>query len=162
MILLRKRIVESMERFNTLMKNLLLQINSSGRKFEHYFTTLCTYMKAQSIYKGVTRQQDAVSERIRKLRTHRQALHTAIRRDEEMLAAFGVKRTADVEKNVTRFFDEDRAPRENGLYYYEMDTERTEIPLNTAGDMVRAPYRFVGGLKIERVDLYEDRKGVEL
>ena len=162
LILLRKRIVESMERFNTLMKSLLLRVNSSGRKFEQYFTTLCTYMKAQSIYKGVTRQRDAVSERIRKLRTHRQALRTAIQRDEGFVAAFGVKRTADIEKNVTRFFNEDRAPRKNSLYYYEVDTERTEIPLNTAGDMIRAPYRFVAGLKIERVDLYEERKGVEL
>ena len=68
-------------------------------------------------------------------------------------------RAADFEKNVTRFFDEDRLPQDNALYYYEADGGRTEIPLNTAGDLVRAPYRFIAGLTIEREDIYEEEKG---
>ena len=34
----------------------------------------------------------------------------------------------------------------------------TEIPLNTAGDMVRAPYRFIAGLTIRREDIYEEER----
>lgn len=162
LFLLRKQIVASMDRFNELMHSVVNSVNSSARKYEEYFSTLCTYMKAQSIYTGVTKRKDAVSERVQKLRTHKQALRTTIARDEELEAAFGIRRAAAFEKNVTRFFDEDKVPKDNKLYYYEIDGGKTEIPLNTAGDMIWAPYKFITGLKIEREDLYEDVKGEEL
>ena len=116
-------------------------------------------MKAQSIYAGLTKKNDAVSERTLRLRTHKQALKMSIERDEEFASAFGVKRIADFEKNVTRFFDEDKLPKDNRLYYYEPDGGKSEIPLNTAGDTIRAPYKFIAGLVIEREDLYEEAKG---
>ena len=115
-------------------------------------------MKAQSIYAGSTKKSSKVSSRVIKLRTHRQALVMSMERDEQIAAAFGIKRAADFEKNVTRFFDEDRLPRDNRLYYYETDHNNTEIPLNTAGDMVRAPYRFIAGLTIRREDIYEEER----
>ena len=161
LVLLRKQIVASMERFNDLMRSVVNSVNTSAHKYEEYFSTLCTYMKAQSIYAGVTKRKDAVSARVQKLRTHKQALRTTIARDEELAAAFGIRRAAAFEKNVTRFFDEDKVPKDNRLYYYEIDGGKTEIPLNTAGDMIWAPYKFITGLKIEREDLYEDVKGEE-
>lgn len=161
LILLQKKIVASMDRFNELMHSVVISVNGSAKKYEEYFSTLCTYMKAQSIYAGLTKRKDAVSARVHKLRTHKQALRTTIARDEELAAAFGIRRVAAFEKNVTRFFDEDRVPKENQLYYYDIDGKRTEIPLNTAGDMIWAPYKFIAGLKIEREDLYEDVKGEE-
>ena len=161
LVLLRKQIVASMERFNDLMRSVVNSVNTSAHKYEEYFSTLCTYMKAQSIYAGVTKRKDAVSARVQKLRTHKQALRTTIARDEELAAAFGIRRAAAFEKNVTRFFDEDKVPKDNRLYYYEIDGGKTELPLNTAGDMIWAPYKFIAGLKIEREDLYEDVKGEE-
>ena len=161
MVLLTKQIVASMERFNYLRRSVVNSVNTSAHKYEEYFSTLCTYMKAQSIYAGVTKRKDAVSARVQKLRTHKQALRTTIARDEELAAAFGIRRAAAFEKNVTRFFDEDKVPKDNRLYYYEIDGGKTEIPLNTAGDMIWAPYKFIAGLKIEREDLYEDVKGEE-
>lgn len=159
LFLLRGKIIASMERFNDLMRELINSVNGSAKKFEGYFSTLCTYMKAQSIYAGLTKKNDAVSERTLRLRTHKQALKMSIERDEEFAAAFGVKRIADFEKNVTRFFDEDKLPKDNRLYYYEPDGGKSEIPLNTAGDMIRPPYKFIAGLVIEREDLYEETKG---
>lgn len=144
-----------------LMRSVVNSVNTSAHKYEEYFSTLCTYMKAQSIYAGVTKRKDAVSARVQKLRTHKQALRTTIARDEELAAAFSIRRAAAFEKNVTRFFDEDKVPKDNRLYYYEIDGGKTEIPLNTAGDMIWAPYKFIAGLKIEREDLYEDVKGEE-
>ena len=162
LFLLRKQIVASMDRFNELMRSVVSSVNGSARKYEEYFSALCTFMKAQSIYTGVTKRKDDVSERVRNLRTHKQALRTTIARDEELVAAFGIRRDVAFEKNVTRFFDEDKTPKYNGLYYYDIDGGRTEIPLNTAGDMIWAPYKFIAGLRIEREDLYEDVKGEEL
>lgn len=36
---------------------------------------------------------------------------------------------------------------------------KTEIPLNTTGELVGTPYKFVAGLTIEREDIYEEGKG---
>lgn len=162
LFLLKKQIVASMDHFNELMRSVVSSVNGSARKYEEYFSALCTFMKAQSIYTGVTKRKDDVSERVRNLRTHKQALRTTIARDEELVAAFGIRRDVAFEKNVTRFFDEDKIPKYNSLYYYDIDGGRTEIPLNTAGDMIWAPYKFIAGLRIEREDLYEDVKGEEL
>lgn len=159
LIMLRKKLVKSMERFNDLMRELVKSVNGSAKKFENYFSILCTYMKAQSIYSGIVRKTDKASARALKLRTHRQALKMSIERDEELAAAFGVKRIADFEKNVTRFFEEDKLPQDNRFYYYEPDDGKTDIPLNKTGDMICTPYKFIIGLTIKRENLYEEGKG---
>ena len=158
LFLMKRQLVQIMERFNGLMRELARNVNGSAKKFEQYFSTLATFMKAQSIYVGAAGRRGRTAVRISGLRTHKQALALSIERDEEIAAVFGIKRTADFEKNVTRFFDEDRPPQENPLYYYAVDSDKTEIPLNTAGDLIQAPYRFIAGLKIERLDLYENKK----
>lgn len=65
----------------------------------------------------------------------------------------------EVEKNITSFFHEEKLPKDNALYYYETDKSDVGIPLNEAGDLVRAPYKFVAKLKLEREDLYDEVKG---
>lgn len=42
---------------------------------------------------------------------------------------------------------------------YKKDKSDVGIPLNEAGDLVRAPYKFVAKLKLEREDLYDEVKG---
>ena len=159
LFLLRRRLRERMEQFNALMRELVRKVDESAKKYEKYFSVLCTFMKAQSIYAGITKKSDAESARIKRLKAHREALTMSIERDRQLEAAFGIKRAADFEKNVTRFFDEEKKPADNRLYYYEADMNKTEIPLNTTGELVGTPYKFVAGLTIEREDIYEEGKG---
>lgn len=159
LFILRHRMRASMERFNALMRELVTNVNASVKKYEKYFSVLCTFMQAQAIYNGISRKNDSVSLRTEKLLTHKKALGVSIDRDEQVAASFGIKRAADFEKNVTRFFDEDKKPLDNPLYYYEPDMNKTEIPLNTTGEMVRTPYKFVAGLTIDREEIYEEEKG---
>ena len=159
LLILRRRMRASMERFNTLMRELVRNVNASAKKYEKYFSALCTFMKAQSIYNGISHKKDSVSQRMEKLLTHKRALAVSIDRDEQMAASFGIKRAADFERNVTRFFDEDKKPLDNPLYYYEADMNKSEIPLNTTGEMVRTPYKLVVGLMIDREEIYEEEKG---
>ena len=70
-----------------------------------------------------------------------------------------IERSADFERNVTSFFDENRKPADNTLYYYNTDNNKTEIPLNRTGEMIKTPYSFIAGLTIEREELYEGEKG---
>lgn len=155
---MRKIMIRSMERFNSLMREIVRDVNGAARKFEQYFSALCTFMKAQSVYVGATKKSDKASVRMARLRTHKRALSTSIERDEEIASVFGIRRKADFEKNVTRFFDEDKLPQDNALYYYDVDSESIKVPLNTTGDLVNAPYRFIAGLMIERLEIYEEDK----
>ena len=83
----------------------------------------------------------------------------SIDRDSQFEAAFSIERSADFERNVTSFFDENRKPADNTLYYYNTDNNKTEIPLNRTGEMIKTPYSFIAGLTIEREELYEGEKG---
>lgn len=159
LLILRKQIIQSMERFNTLMKELMGSVNASAKRFEKYFSMVCTYMKAQSVYAGIRLKSDSLSSVQFALKAHKQALRVSIARDEEIAAAYGIKRIADFEKNITTFFNESKLPRDNALYYYETKKEEVEVPLNDTGDMVKAPYKFIAKLKIEREDIYDDTKG---
>ena len=159
LFLLRRQMRESMERFNSLMRELVNNVKQSAKKYEKYFSALCTFMKAQSIYSGISRKSDTESSRLNRLKAHRKALLMSIDRDSQFEAAFSIERSADFERNVTSFFDENRKPADNTLYYYNTDNNKTEIPLNRTGEMIKTPYSFIAGLTIEREELYEGEKG---
>lgn len=159
LFILRKRIVRSMEGFNDVIKGMVKDVNASADKFEDYFSLVCTYMKAQSIYRGTKLKGDTLSSAKMNLRAHKQALRACIERDEELAVSYGVKRNMEVVRNVTSFFDENKLPKDNSLYYFESAKSKIEIPLNSTGDLIKAPYSFVAALKIEREDIFDDMKG---
>lgn len=161
LLILRWRLRRSMERFNSLMRELVRNVNVSAKKYDKYFSVLCTFMKAQAIYSGIAKKNDSESSRIERLKVHKKALEVSMERDRQFQAAFGLKRTADFEKYVTRFFDEEKKPADNYLYYYRPNMNKSEIPLNKTGEMVKTPYKFIVGLTIEREEIYEEGKGGE-
>lgn len=159
LFLLRGRLIESIERFNDAIRNLIDRVNSSADKFEDYFSIVCSYMKAQSIYEGIRLKEDSVSSERFKLRAHKQALRVCMERDEELAASYGIKRNVEAVRNVTSFFNEEKLPKDNSLYFFEPARSNAEIPINDAGDLIRAPYTFVSKLFVEREDVFDDMKG---
>ena len=159
LFILRYRVRMSMEEYNHVIHTMVNNVNASADEFGKYFTAVCTYMKAQSIRAGIKLKSESISSAQFILRAHKQALKSSIERDEEVAASYGIRRVAEVEKNITSFFHEEKLPKDNALYYYETDKSDVGIPLNEAGDLVRAPYKFVAKLKLEREDLYDEVKG---
>lgn len=159
LFILRHRVRMSMEEYNHVIHTMVNNVNASADEFGKYFTAVCTYMKAQSIRAGIKLKSESISSAQFILRAHKQALKSSIERDEEVAASYGIRRVAEVEKNITSFFHEEKLPKDNALYYYETDKSDVGIPLNEAGDLVRAPYKFVAKLKLEREDLYDEVKG---
>ena len=159
LFILRYRVRMSMEEYNHVIRTMVNNVNASADEFGKYFTAVCTYMKAQSIRAGIKLKSESISSAQFILRAHKQALKSSIERDEEVAASYGIRRVAEVEKNITSFFHEEKLPKDNALYYYETDKSDVGIPLNEAGDLVRAPYKFVAKLKLEREDLYDEVKG---
>lgn len=159
LFILRHRMIKSMERFNSLVKKLVNGVNASAHKFEEYFSIVCSYMKAQSVFAGIRLKKDSVTSSKFLLRAHKQALKVSMERDEELLASYGIRREPEPERNVTTFFNEAKMPKDNLLYFYETCKVDAEIPINNTGDLVRAPYKFISKFKVEREDIFEEAKG---
>ena len=159
LIILRKRMRQHMEKFNDVIDDMIVSVTSSAKKFEDYFTSVCTYMKAQSILIGTKLKDDSISSERFVLRAHKNALKACIKRDEELALSYGIKRDVEHIKNVTSFFDETKIPKDNSLYYFAADKSKLGIPVNNTGDEVRTPYAFVDKLLIEREDIFDDMKG---
>ena len=159
LLVLRRRIVKSMERFNRIVKKMVANVNMASMKFGEYFSVVCSYMKAQSIHVGIRKKSDSMSSAKFILRAHRQALKLSIAQSEEFMASYGMKRDAEIVKNVTSFFDETKLPKDSRIYYFEVNNVANDIPLNETGDYVTAPYDFIAKLRIERQDIFEDMKG---
>lgn len=159
LFILRKRIIKSMERFNRVVKHMVNNVNTASKKFGDYFSVVCSYMKAQSVYAGIRLKSDSMSSVRFILKAHREALRLSIAQSQEFATSYGIKREAQAVRNVTSFFDETKLPKDNRLYYFEINNVADGIPLNDTGDYVTAPYKFISKLNIEREDIFDDMKG---
>lgn len=155
----RRRVVKVMKRFNTLMRKVAADVRAYATRFEEYFSDICTYMKAQSILDGITRHKENALSNYSLLNAHKRALQTAIERDSEWITAYGIKRVDEMIPTVTSFFKTEVIPKENSLYYFAANREEDDIPINTTGDTVTSPYKFVEKLWIEREDIFDEEEG---
>lgn len=152
----RTRVVSVMKEFNTLIRGVVNNVRSYASKFEEYFTNICTFMKAQSILDGINNRKESELSNYSLLNVHKQALQTAIDRDNEWVLSYGVTRIDEMIPTVTSFFKIDDVPKNNSLYYFEANCEEDDIPINSTGDHVTAPYKFVEKLRVERVDIFDE------
>ncbi len=159
LLVLRKRITKSMDAFNHSIKQMINSVNTTSKKFGDYFSTVCSYMKAQSVLAGIKLKGDSMSSERFVLRAHKQALALSINQSLEIAASYGIKRNANAIQSVVGFFDEKKLPKYNNLYYFVMNREVQNIPLNDTGDYVTSPYTFVAKLDIVREDIFDDVKG---
>jgi hypothetical protein len=158
LLIQRKQIKNIMREFNTYVRGIINNIQLYSLNFEEFFTNICTYMKAQSVLAGL---KDNAGEDFSKsgvLNTHKHALAKAIEKYETWLVAYGIERREQVLPVVSSFFNPDVSPKENMLYFFEADDDENDIPLNSTGDMVTAPYKFVSKLWIEREDVFDEEE----
>ncbi len=158
LFLQRIKLVNSMMQFNTFTRSVANDMRSFTQRFEEYFSDICTYMKAVSILEGASREsgdRDSVSNI---LLLHKKAINAAISKDNDWIVSYDIKRADEFITNVTTFFDVNCIPRDNPLYYFEYNQEENDIPINSTGDMVTSPYKFVKKLWIERENIYDEKE----
>ena len=159
LFVLRKRIIKSMSAFNHAIKQMINNVSTASKKFGDYFSVVCSYMKAQSVFAGIKLKGDSMYSERFVLRAHKQALNLSIKQSLEIAASYGIKRRAKAVQSVIGFFDEKKLPKYNSLYYYTTNRDVQNIPLNDTGDYVTSPYSFVAKLDIVREDIFDDMKG---
>lgn len=158
LFLQRKRVVSTMKKFNDLMRKVVTDVRSCATKFEEYFSDICTFMKAQSILDGIRIREESATSNYSYLIAHKHALSAAIERDNEWVASYGITRVDEMIPTVTSFFKVDVIPKENDLYYYAANRDESDIPINSTGDYITAPYKFVEKLWIEREDIFDEEE----
>lgn len=158
LLLQRKRIVSVMKKFNDLMRGVVNNVRSYAVKFEEYFSNICTYMKAQSILDGIDIKKENTTSRYSLLNAHKRALQSAIERDGEWISSYGITRVDEMIPTVTSFFKTEVIPKENSLYYFTVNNDENDIPINSTGDRISSPYKFVEKLWIEREDVFDEEE----
>lgn len=157
----REQLKERIEDFNATMSAVMRAGNEGARVLQGYLTGICTYMKAQSILSGMRLNQ--VSERVRlnRRKAHTQALRTLIDHETELCDSLGL--IVDVQPLTTlpEYFDPEMPPRSNSIYRLPRGLSMREIEINTTGYRVSAPYEFLTGLTIERVETYDNAENGE-
>ncbi len=158
LILQRRKLVNLMKDFNILMRKVTNDMRSFVGRFETYFTDICTYMKAVSVLDGTKKKSLGIDSVSNILLMHKRAIAAAAGKDNDMIISYDLKRIDEVITNVTTFFDVNHIPRENSLYYFEENLEEDDIPINSTGDTVTAPYKFIEKLWVEREDVYDEEE----
>lgn len=152
----RTRLVNLMKQFNVFMHDVANEIHSYASRFEEYFSDICTYLKAVSILEGANQKASGMDCAANLLLMHKKAIAAAAAKDNDWLVSYDIKRADEIITNVTTFFNVNDSPRNNSLYFFETNLDEEDIPINSTGDMVTAPYKFIEKLWIEREDIYDD------
>lgn len=155
LILQRGKLIHLMNRFNILMRNVANEMRSFAGRFEVYFSDICTYMKAVSILEGTKKKSHGMDSVSSILLMHKRAIASAAGKDNDLILSYDIDRIDEVVTNVTTFFDVNRMPRENSLYFFDENLDEDDIPINSTGDTVTAPYKFIEKLWVEREEVYD-------
>ena len=158
LLIQRIRFISVMKQFNDLMRSVINNVRSYSAKFEEYFSNICTFMKARSIFDGINIKKENAMSNYGLLNAHKQALQIAIDRDGEWISSYGIERVEEMIPTVTSFFDSEIVPKENSLYYFAPNDEEDDIPINSTGDHITSPYKFVEKLWIEREDVFDEEE----
>ena len=159
LLIQRKTLAKIMKRYNVLMRGVINEVHTGADSFQKFFSDICTYMKGQSILDGISKHKESRSSNTITLSNHKKATLSAIDRDASWLAAYGLTRVDEIVPNVTMFFDANVIPRYNNLYYFPPCNNEADIPINSTGDIVAAPYKFVKKIWVEREDVFDDMEG---
>ena len=130
------------------------------KEYTDFFSEACTLMYANSVLNGAKICEDSASQRRRKLYEHAKAIEFARSRDERWLLAYDKRVNTDDIVAILEDFDVNVEPAANHLYQLKPDIDGDKIEINRSGETLDAPYRFIGSVEIERVEIFDEFEGV--
>jgi hypothetical protein len=153
----RGGIVGRVRRFNGALARACGAAIGSARAFERYLACLGTLMKAHAIRSGADSHEAIERGRHDNLRDHEVHLRRLGEFQQALAISFGVPLGAASLAEDEILFDFTRAPVDSDIYRFPMAQFTPSVPLGASGTEVRGPYRFVAGLDLRRVELYEHK-----
>ena len=160
---LRRRLLKVIKAYNKANREMLDRINEGADVFSDYFTNVCTFMFAKALMAGAVMKNDSIERQEKLKKEHLRMIRT------EQKAAHGIFELYDVSLNIPQaspmFIDleaNQAHPHENKLYVLHRNSENETLRLGNTGEMLYAPYMFITGIDLERVNVHtahHSRKG---
>jgi hypothetical protein len=155
LFILRNKLKSEMENFNKIMRQIVDAVQNSAHKFEVCLSIICTYMQGQFILQKMQHNENSDIPGSQKIKRHIFVLSQVIQVVSRWSSSFGIKIERDKLSKYDGFFNYEVPPEENAAYNLYINKKMLNIPINSTGDKVTAPYDFVEKLKIEREEIYE-------
>ena len=159
LLILRIQFISKIKAFNSIMRSISIKVNEGANIIQSYLSNVCTYMKAQSIVKGVTIKKELKMSIWKLLKAHKISLKSMIEHEEELCASYGIPLRIEPMTNCSLFFHPEIPPKMNSIYRFEINTDTKNIPINDTGYYVTSPYKFVSKLNVNREEIYEAVRG---
>jgi hypothetical protein len=179
---LRRRLLDKLKTYNRTVRAIFDRVNVSARFYADYFSSVCTYMYAQSLLSGVILKNDNDYSEAKLLKAHLSFLEYEIETGKKLCSLHGApskastlnSACADVNEGVfsespagSRFYELATFKGENTMKLTASSkTQQTQNLLpNSSSDewdqydtgiTLNAPYSFIKSLNIAREEIYDE------
>ena len=151
---LRRGLIRRIKEYNKTNRSMMDRINAGADVFSDYFTNVCTYMYAKSLLTGVILKKDNTDRQEKLKKAHLRMIREERETADEICALYDVALNIPPATPYFIDFDTNRAhPHENRLYLLSANSEEETLELGNTGEMLYAPYSFIKGIELERVNI---------
>lgn len=142
--------------FNGAVGGAIARIAANSSDYSDYMSGLASYAHGKSYLDEIGKKKFLKDEAQYYKRNHVAALNAFLVTLKEWTVALHLSahvETADLQENFS--FDTGVSPYVNPLYTFD-DAGEWYADLNSTGDTVQSPFKFIRRLRIEREELYDD------
>jgi hypothetical protein len=154
---LRRRLMKKIKTYNRTVTEIFDRVNEGSRVYSDYFSSVCTYMYANSLLSGVILKQDSHYAERKKKKTHLSYLEGEIKNAKELCSIYGLPVYDSTTTNIIADIDGTfliEMPSSCKLYELTPYKTKKTLELENIGETLDAPYGFIAGLKILREEIY--------
>jgi hypothetical protein len=150
------------ERFNSIIKDLMQKLRQNQIAYEEYLSDICTFQKGRSILDGVELASVKRKQILARLRAHENKARAHLNKLDKLSLAFDFPIQSEVKIDIASRFDSDIPVAQSKFYRLWISDPGEKMHLNTTGEKVSTPYNFLTRLNIERVNVYDEAPNDDL
>lgn len=158
---LRQALYKQIERYNNSIRKVVSRMKKDLVAYQNYLSCLTNYMKAKALINSVAKREANKTNLTELLYLHKRWIDKTKKKVERWRIAFGVARKEEHLQNSTLFFEAEREPAENPLYQLETPCGEHYIPINSSGDVIVAPYKYIKQFNVQRINIYDELERTE-
>lgn len=155
LLMQREELLKKIDNFNNEMENEVEELTQDIGLFSRFVSDMVSYSRGSSFKNILRRKKFALNDEYDKLKKHMRAVSYFGEKLKKWSDSFYLPVVMNREVKEDFSIDADIIPQNNDFYTFERNKEYT-IPLNESGDMVTSPFEFLGMMRIEREELFDN------
>jgi hypothetical protein len=156
----RARLLARIADLNRDLKKIRGQVHGGAAVFGRYLTDLATYMRARALLAGSALTEDQERVKLQGLDQLKVRITRAMDFERGLITSLGANAVVQKVSGDLGTLDLGNRLRMRRLLQLPSPAGLT-VPLNSAGDVIMAPYDFVARLVLNRVPLFERANDIE-